>query len=451
MALPNSNISVSMVKAAIGSGSNDVGTLCTHPNINMLSIRKPIRFDKVTPLLPSEYKGKNTQDWYDGIETYGIRKGFTKFSFGHPFYNTSGPPVYLQGSHFSGLQSNWVYSKPRGGVNNEYFRLGDFREYEHEKKIYPIVNRQFPVYGWGDAVYINEGIYFTALLRFYAEDFEGTLGLQSLMDMQHSSSAPKDGLYIGLCAESTNRNGFNIAPLTACWYGSSKLGNIDPNTGFDYMLYTQSGVLPVDNTPITSISADPSKFHIGETIRITPFLYGYSSDTDSGGRPYVICFSFRNSYADVLPGIYTIPSSAMPSNTVEVTNFSFTVTRGNAPEGFSSEYNAFYLNTLSITVAKPAAAGVNIEFVGQISLTPIGEIGIGAIADGNLGTVELSPTGTSQVLNQSIIIDRGSVPPFKPWLVAKTTGSVQLTAMFQYKKFGTTSTVVSATITVPPL
>lgn len=37
MALSNSNITVSMVKSAIGSGSNDVGTLCTHQNINKWS------------------------------------------------------------------------------------------------------------------------------------------------------------------------------------------------------------------------------------------------------------------------------------------------------------------------------------------------------------------------------------------------------------------------------
>lgn len=34
MALPNSNISTTLVGNTLGSSSRDIGTLCTHPNIN---------------------------------------------------------------------------------------------------------------------------------------------------------------------------------------------------------------------------------------------------------------------------------------------------------------------------------------------------------------------------------------------------------------------------------
>ena len=43
MALPNSNISTTLVGNTLGSGSRDVGTLCSHPNVNMWSKRKPFR------------------------------------------------------------------------------------------------------------------------------------------------------------------------------------------------------------------------------------------------------------------------------------------------------------------------------------------------------------------------------------------------------------------------
>ena len=41
MALPNTGISVSLVRDTIGAGSNDVGTLCTHPNVNKWSRFRP--------------------------------------------------------------------------------------------------------------------------------------------------------------------------------------------------------------------------------------------------------------------------------------------------------------------------------------------------------------------------------------------------------------------------
>lgn len=41
MALPTGTISIDMVRTALGAGSNDVATLCTHPNINKWSTLKP--------------------------------------------------------------------------------------------------------------------------------------------------------------------------------------------------------------------------------------------------------------------------------------------------------------------------------------------------------------------------------------------------------------------------
>ena len=49
MALPDSNISVAMVKAELGASTNNVGQLCIHPNINKWSKWKPVSFNKVTP------------------------------------------------------------------------------------------------------------------------------------------------------------------------------------------------------------------------------------------------------------------------------------------------------------------------------------------------------------------------------------------------------------------
>lgn len=93
MALPNTNISVTMVKQAIGSGSNDVGTLCTHPNINIWSEYAPCKVDKIEGLTDAEFKKY-------------------KWKYITTFNSASGSFI--------------AYNIP-----TDRFRLGDFRGYDH--------------------------------------------------------------------------------------------------------------------------------------------------------------------------------------------------------------------------------------------------------------------------------------------------------------------------------
>jgi hypothetical protein len=92
-ALPSSNISVTMVKQAIGSGSNDVGTLCTHPNINIWSEYAPCKVDKTEGLIEAEFKKY-------------------KWKYITTFNSASGSFI--------------AYNIP-----TDRFRLGDFRGYDH--------------------------------------------------------------------------------------------------------------------------------------------------------------------------------------------------------------------------------------------------------------------------------------------------------------------------------
>ena len=95
MALPNTNITTTLVGQTIGSGSRDVGTLCTHPNINKWSKWKPVQLDKTEGLTESDL--------------ISVACGLSR--------NPQTQAI--------------SYWKPRGGMNNEYYRLGDFRNYNH--------------------------------------------------------------------------------------------------------------------------------------------------------------------------------------------------------------------------------------------------------------------------------------------------------------------------------
>ena len=108
MALPNTNISVSMVRDELGAGTNDVGQLCIHPNINKWSKWKPVRHDKVVGLVESDLESVNC-----GLNI--------------PYVSSLAQVI----STYRGGILSWEYDKPRGGSLNEPYRLGDFRNYEH--------------------------------------------------------------------------------------------------------------------------------------------------------------------------------------------------------------------------------------------------------------------------------------------------------------------------------
>ena len=71
MALPDSNISVAMVRKELGAATNDVGRLCIHPNVNMMAINKPTNIQKLKLILG---KQEALPRFYNGVENYGIRK-----------------------------------------------------------------------------------------------------------------------------------------------------------------------------------------------------------------------------------------------------------------------------------------------------------------------------------------------------------------------------------------
>ena len=116
MALPNTNISTTLVGQTLGSGSRDVGTLCTHPNINKWSKWKPVRWNKVEPLVVNDIRG-------------------AKAGLSIPSQTSE---VTMMSAYRSDPIQQWIYLKPRGGNNNppEPYRLGDFRNYEHGAEIF---------------------------------------------------------------------------------------------------------------------------------------------------------------------------------------------------------------------------------------------------------------------------------------------------------------------------
>lgn len=110
MALPNTNISTSLVGSTLGSGSRDVGTLCTHPNINKWSKYKPVVLATVAP--------DRSSSWWRS----------TNGNCGLIIPNFSSISALI--SHVDANGADWTYQKPTGGSTSPY-RIADFGGYEH--------------------------------------------------------------------------------------------------------------------------------------------------------------------------------------------------------------------------------------------------------------------------------------------------------------------------------
>jgi len=99
--LSTTNITTMLIRNTLGEASNKVSVLCTSPNINMFSHRKPVREARIS--IPADEVGE--------VVGYGLEV-----------------PIW------DGTNQVWTYLKPRGG-SSEPYRLGDFRGYSHDAGI----------------------------------------------------------------------------------------------------------------------------------------------------------------------------------------------------------------------------------------------------------------------------------------------------------------------------
>lgn len=112
MALPLTGITTTLVKQAIGVGSNSVNVLCNNSNINKWSKYKPVRYNSVAP-----NRGVGADWWRANDGNCGLNV---------PNYTT-------MSALFTALRSGaimWDYLPPLG-TTGQPCRLADFRGYEH--------------------------------------------------------------------------------------------------------------------------------------------------------------------------------------------------------------------------------------------------------------------------------------------------------------------------------
>ena len=157
--LTRTNISTTLVANELQTSSHDVGTLCTHKNINMWSKWKPINVNATT--LTDQILIDNNYGIIAPEPDTSIERAMTRA---------------------------WAYNRPTGGANSPY-RLGDFRGYDHTAP--PPVSTQEDV-DWYIAVQPTLTL-------------ELTKGAQSAAGIQVNDLKVLDDYYLALCVF---RNGY---------------------------------------------------------------------------------------------------------------------------------------------------------------------------------------------------------------------------------------------------
>ena len=174
MALPNTGISTSLVANTIGAGSNDVGTLCTHPNVNEFGFNTP----DATQM--SNYWGKTVQERVEQGNGY-----LTPGAIGYPL------------GVFRGYDHNWLTFK----ANNFGERSPDSNDYYKPLIIqFPIQftkasmsNMPFVPVGHTFSVYFNRVNNFTAGNGTLMPEYTNVTGAYPYMEINVSIFNPPDG------------------------------------------------------------------------------------------------------------------------------------------------------------------------------------------------------------------------------------------------------------------
>ena len=133
-------VSIYDIQQALGVTASDLGTLCSHNNINMWAKFKPVYWpqrDTTQALNANNTWNLNAgaKWWLGQLGTYGLN--YDGASVDLPF-STSGMKTALEtlaNTKINGVMNGWLYIRPQGSQSvyqDDYFRILDFLQYNHK-------------------------------------------------------------------------------------------------------------------------------------------------------------------------------------------------------------------------------------------------------------------------------------------------------------------------------
>lgn len=290
MKLGSTNISTTTVANALQTSSHDVGTLCTHANINKWAKGKPVSYATNTGITDAQRA------------SYPCNHGYT-----------------IPQSQSMQLHGSWSYNKPTGGASSPY-RLGDFRGYDTEAT--PPIESLLPEHTWN--VFATGNMTQTLGIKYLLNgsgQYGGPGNTEiSLNELWVNGSKRLDSLYLAAATDSTHyciaknplSSGTGYANITSQDVQDSTLSTALNNAevGEDIVIYyyltdsssnTNKWPMPVETTTIIHKTSDffyrlfPTKIELS---------FNNYDETIYQGQPKVFSSSFTNAIKN-----YSSPST----------------------------------------------------------------------------------------------------------------------------------------------
>lgn len=157
------------IRAVLNESSNNLSALCTSPQINMWSLRKPVHI-AYTPF------PDRSGEWWRGTN------------------NNCGIEVPIVGSYdnvkslYDGNLNGWWYDRPRGGAASPY-RIGDFGGYYHKAVV--------PVKSWSVSSKVTQGNNIIATLMMVMNREDGKDTGNGLLVESLGDSVTMGDIYVG--------------------------------------------------------------------------------------------------------------------------------------------------------------------------------------------------------------------------------------------------------------
>lgn len=185
-------VSISDVRQVLGATSSDLGTLCTHQNINVWSYNKPVRDSDPFASMKGDgwQQGKGSQEGYLDATTCGLLVGNAHQTLfgGAQAIRDKVVDISKDTNGFlyklaKGLTGNWSYQRPEGGSKGSWYRLDDFRGYNHSA-VNPMPSVKMPT----DGIYRYQSGIFNSALNVPTITLENSLTNVTLDALQLPSS-----------------------------------------------------------------------------------------------------------------------------------------------------------------------------------------------------------------------------------------------------------------------
>ena len=185
-------VSISEVQQVLGATSSDLGTLCTHENINIWAYNKPVRDSDPFASMKGDgwQQGEGSQDGYLDDTSCGLLVGNAHQTLfgGAQAIRDKVVDISKDTNGFlyklaKGLTGNWVYQRPEGGSKGSWYRLDDFRGYNHSA-VNPMPSVKMPT----DGIYRYQSGIFNSALDVPTISLENSLTNVTLDALQLPSS-----------------------------------------------------------------------------------------------------------------------------------------------------------------------------------------------------------------------------------------------------------------------